>query len=436
MSNNVTKGSMAQGWSWIPTLYFAEGLPYILVMTVSVIMFKNLGMSNTDTALYTSWLYLPWVIKPFWSPFVDLLGTKRVWIVAMQLLIGAGLAGVAFSVSTDYWVAGSLSFLWLMAFASATHDISADGFYMLGLNNEQQSFFVGIRNTFYRIAIVFAQGVLVMAAGFMSNHFGDVAYAWSLTFYIAAALLIALALYHYFVLPNPSEDVKRSFSVKQLGELFKTFFTQKGILLSLAFILLYRLGESQLAKIASPFMLDPMDKGGLGLATEQVGFAYGTVGVVFLLLGGVLGGLVVAKHGLKRWLWPMVVMMNVPNLVYVYFAYFQPESFAVVISGISLEQFGYGFGFTGYMLYMLYVCAGTRRAVAHYAICTGFMALGVMLPKFWSGAFQEWLGYENFFWWAILCTLPGFWLVVEVRKHLPADFGRKTPESESSVAGT
>lgn len=171
MSNNVTKGSMAQGWSWIPTLYFAEGLPYILVMTVSVIMFKNLGMSNTDTALYTSWLYLPWVIKPFWSPFVDLLGTKRVWIVAMQLLIGAGLAGVAFSVSTDYWVAGSLSFLWLMAFASATHDISADGFYMLGLNNEQQSFFVGIRNTFYRIAIVFAQGVLVMAAGFMSNHF-------------------------------------------------------------------------------------------------------------------------------------------------------------------------------------------------------------------------------------------------------------------------
>ncbi len=417
MSNNVTKGSMAQGWSWIPTLYFAEGLPYILVMTVSVIMFKNLGMSNTDTALYTSWLYLPWVIKPFWSPFVDLLGTKRVWIVAMQLLIGAGLAGVAFSVSTDYWGAGSLSFLWLMAFASATHDISADGFYMLGLNNEQQSFFVGIRNTFYRIAIVFAQGVLVMAAGFMSNHFGDVAYAWSLTFYIAAALLIALALYHYFVLPNPSEDVKRSFSVKQLGELFNTFFTQKGILLSLAFILLYRLGESQLAKIASPFMLDPMDKGGLGLATEQVGFAYGTVGVVFLLLGGVLGGLVVAKHGLKRWLWPMVVMMNVPNLVYVYFAYFQPESFAVVISGISLEQFGYGFGFTGFMLYLIKISQGEFKT-AHYAICTGFMALGMMIPGMWAGAVEEALGYQQFFIWVCLCTIPGFILTYFISKRI------------------
>jgi PAT family beta-lactamase induction signal transducer AmpG len=386
-------------------------------MTVSVIMFKNLGMSNTDTALYTSWLYLPWVIKPFWSPFVDLLGTKRVWIVAMQLLIGAGLAGVAFSVSTDYWVAGSLSFLWLMAFASATHDISADGFYMLGLNNEQQSFFVGIRNTFYRIAIVFAQGVLVMAAGFMSNHFGDVAYAWSLTFYIAAALLIALALYHYFVLPNPSEDVKRSFSMKQLGELFKTFFTQKGILLSLAFILLYRLGESQLAKIASPFMLDPMDKGGLGLATEQVGFAYGTVGVVFLLLGGVLGGLVVAKHGLKRWLWPMVVMMNVPNLVYVYFAYFQPESFAVVISGISLEQFGYGFGFTGFMLYLIKISQGEFKT-AHYAICTGFMALGMMIPGMWAGAVEEALGYQQFFIWVCLCTIPGFILTYFISKRL------------------
>ena len=417
MSNNVTKGSMAQGWSWIPTLYFTEGLPYILVMTVSVIMFKNLGMSNADTALYTSWLYLPWDIKPFWSPFVDLLGTKRVWIVAMQLLIGAGLAGVAFSVSTDYWVAGSLSFLWLMAFASATHDISADGFYMLGLNNEQQSFFVGIRNTFYRIAIVFAQGVLVMAAGFMSNHFGDVAYAWSLTFYIAAALLIALALYHYFVLPNPSEDVKRSFSLKQLGELFKTFFTQKGILLSLAFILLYRLGESQLAKIASPFMLDPMDKGGLGLATEQVGFAYGTVGVVFLLLGGVLGGLVVAKHGLKRWLWPMVVMMNVPNLVYVYFAYFQPESFAVVISGISLEQFGYGFGFTGFMLYLIKISQGEFKT-AHYAICTGFMALGMMIPGMWAGAVEEALGYKQFFIWVCLCTIPGFILTYFISKRI------------------
>jgi PAT family beta-lactamase induction signal transducer AmpG len=335
----------------------------------------------------------------------------------MQLLIGAGLAGVAFSVSTDYWVAGSLSFLWLMAFASATHDISADGFYMLGLNNEQQSFFVGIRNTFYRIAIVFAQGVLVMAAGFMSNHFGDVAYAWSLTFYIAAALLIALALYHYFVLPNPSEDVKRSFSVKQLGELFKTFFTQKGILLSLAFILLYRLGESQLAKIASPFMLDPMDKGGLGLATEQVGFAYGTVGVVFLLLGGVLGGLVVAKHGLKRWLWPMVVMMNVPNLVYVYFAYFQPESFAVVISGISLEQFGYGFGFTGFMLYLIKISQGEFKT-AHYAICTGFMALGMMIPGMWAGAVEEALGYQQFFIWVCLCTIPGFILTYFISKRI------------------
>lgn len=406
-----------KGWSWVPTLYFAEGLPYVLVMTVSVIMFKNMGMSNTDSAFYTSWLYLPWVIKPIWSPLVDLSGTKRIWIITMQVLIGAGLAGVGLTINTDNWVRGSLVFLWLMAFASATHDISADGFYMLGLKEDEQSFFVGIRNTFYRIAVIFAQGVMVMAAGILSKRSGNVALSWSLTFYTAAGLMIAISLYHAFILPKPQEDEKRRMSLSGIADLFKTFFSQKDILLTMAFIMLYRLGEAQLTKITSPFMLDRIEDGGLGLATEQVGLAYGTIGVVFLLLGGIIGGIAVSRDGLKRWLWPMVIMMNVPNLLYVFLAYIQPENYPVIITSVSIEQFGYGFGFTAFTLYLIRVSQGAYKT-AHYSICTGFMALGMMLPGMWSGALEEAIGYRLFFIWVFVCTIPGFILTAMIKKRL------------------
>lgn len=407
-------------WSWIPTLYFAEGLPYVLVMTVSVIMYKNLGISNTDIAFYTSWLYLPWVIKPFWSPFVDLLKTKRWWITTMQLLIGAGLAGIAFFLPTNFFFQATLAVFWLMAFSSATHDIAADGFYMLALNESEQSLFVGIRNIFYRIATITGQGLLIVLAGMLEKWTGNIPYAWSLVFFVCAGLFIAIGLYHSYQLPKPTTD--KGASLGSLGNLFKTFFQKKGIVLSLAFILLYRLGEAQLAKLASPFLLDNPEMGGLNLSTEQVGIVYGTIGVIALLTGGIIGGIVASKHGLKKWLWYMVAAMNVPNLVYVYLAFVQPQNFWVISSCVAIEQLGYGFGFTAFMLYLIYVAQGPYQT-AHYAICTGFMALGMMLPGMIAGWLQEMMGYDWFFVWVCLCTLPG--IILAGFLPIPKDFGKK-----------
>ena len=407
-------------WSWIPTLYFAEGLPYVLVMTVSVIMYKNLGLSNTDIAFYTSWLYLPWVIKPFWSPFVDLLKTKRWWITTMQLLIGAGLAGIAFCLPTSLFFQSTLAIFWLMAFSSATHDIAADGFYMLALSESEQSLFVGIRNIFYRIATITGQGLLIVLAGMLEKWTGNIPYAWSLVFFVCAGLFIAIGLYHSYQLPKPTAD--KGASLGNLGDLFKTFFQKKGIVLSLAFILLYRLGEAQLAKLASPFLLDSPEMGGLNLSTEQVGIIYGTIGVIALLAGGIIGGIVASKHGLKKWLWYMVAAMNLPNLVYVYLAFVQPENFWVISSCVAIEQLGYGFGFTAFMLYLIYVAQGPYQT-AHYAICTGFMALGMMLPGMIAGWLQELMGYDWFFVWVCLCTIPG--IILAGFLPIPKDFGKK-----------
>ena len=407
-------------WSWIPTLYFAEGLPYVLVMTVSVIMYKNLGLSNTDIAFYTSWLYLPWVIKPFWSPFVDLLKTKRWWITTMQLLIGAGLAGIAFCLPTSLFFQSTLAIFWLMAFSSATHDIAADGFYMLALSESEQSLFVGIRNIFYRIATITGQGLLIVLAGMLEKWTGNIPYAWSLVFFVCAGLFIAIGLYHSYQLPKPTAD--EGASLGNLGHLFKTFFQKKGIVLSLAFILLYRLGEAQLAKLASPFLLDSPEMGGLNLSTEQVGIIYGTIGVIALLAGGIIGGIVASKHGLKKWLWYMVAAMNLPNLVYVYLAFVQPENFWVISSCVAIEQLGYGFGFTAFMLYLIYVAQGQYQT-AHYAICTGFMALGMMLPGMIAGWLQEIMGYDWFFIWVCLCTIPG--IILAGFLPIPEEFGKK-----------
>lgn len=407
-------------WSWIPTLYFAEGLPYVLVMTVSVIMYKNLGISNAEIAFYTSWLYLPWVIKPFWSPFVDLLKTKRWWITSMQLLIGAGLAGIAFFLPTTFFFQATLAVFWLMAFSSATHDIAADGFYMLALNESEQSLFVGIRNIFYRIATITGQGLLIVLAGMLEKWTGNIPYAWSLVFFVCAGLFIAIGLYHSYQLPKPTTD--KGAPLGSLGNLFKTFFQKKGIVLSLTFILLYRLGEAQLAKLASPFLLDSPEMGGLNLSTEQVGIIYGTIGVIALLLGGIVGGIVASKHGLKKWLWYMVAAMNVPNLVYVYLAFVQPENFWIISSCVAIEQLGYGFGFTAFMLYLIYVAQGPYQT-AHYAICTGFMALGMMLPGMIAGWLQEMMGYDWFFIWVCLCTIPG--IILASFLPIPEEFGKK-----------
>lgn len=399
-------------WAWIPSLYFAEGLPYVVVMTLSVIMYKRLEVSNTDIALYTSWLYFPWVIKPIWSPFVDLIRTKRWWIYAMQLLIGAGMAGVAFTLPGDMFLRCTLAFFWLMAFSSATHDIAADGFYMLGLNEDQQAFFIGIRNTFYRVAMLTGQGLLVMLAGYLENTTGRISFAWSLVFFILAGTFIGLALWHKYIMPKPDTDINRSqitpaTILSEFGKTFVTFFQKKGILPALLFMLTYRLGESQLVKLASPFLLDNREVGGLALSTSEVGFAYGTVGVVALLLGGVLGGMAIAHSGLRRWIWPMALAISLPNLVYLYMAYALPQSIWVVNACVAIEQFGYGFGFTAYTMYLMLFAEGNYKT-SHYAIGTGFMALGMMIPGMISGWIQEQIGYQHFFIWVMVCCIPVF----------------------------
>ncbi len=422
-------------WTWIPTLYFAQGLPYVAVMTIAVIMYKRLGLNNTDIALYTSWLYLPWVIKPIWSPFVDLIKTKRAWVIAMQGLIAAGFAGVAFFIPTSYYIQLTLAFFWLLAFASATHDIAADGFYMLGLTTGEQSLFVGIRNTAYRLATIFGQGVLVMFAGLMEkgviipNTKGNITLAWSITFYLLAGIFLGLMLYHKWVVPHPNSDKpQKDTNAKELFEsflkTFVTFFKKKDLGLMFFFILTYRLGESQLAKIASPFLLDPANKGGLNLDTEVVGIIYGTIGVIALLAGGIIGGVLISRDGFKKWIIPMAIAINLPDILYVWLASAMPSNSILIASAVAIEQLGYGFGFTAYMLYLIYIADGEHKT-AHYAIATGFMALGMMLPGMVAGWIQEMIGYTNFFIWVCICTIPGIVASILVKNKINPAFGKK-----------
>ena len=424
MSAHVKK---ANHWPWIPSLYFAEGLPFVAVMTVSTIMYKGLDISNTAIAFYTSWLYLPWVLKPLWSPVVDILRTRRFWIIAMQLLIGAGFAAVALTIPTDNVFRYSLAVFWLIAFSSATHDIAADGFYILGLSSHDQAWFSGIRNTFFRLAMISGQGLLVMVAGYLEETTGNTPHAWSVTFYLLAAVFLILFAWHRRVLPHPESDVEGQLhSVRQLMRdfiaTFGSFFRKPNIVPIIAFLLLYRFAESQIIKLASLFLLDEKSVGGLGLTTGDVGLTYGTVGVLMLTIGGLLGGFLAAQHGLKYWLWWMAAAINLPNAVYIALAYFAPDSLLAVSFAVGIEQFGYGFGFTAYTLFMLYVARG-EHSTAHFAICTGFMALGMMLPGMASGWLQELLGYQHFFIWALLAAIPSFIVVALI--PLDADFGRK-----------
>lgn len=414
-------------WTWIPSLYFAEGLPFVAVMTVSVIMYKKMALSNAEIAFYTSWLYLPWIIKPLWSPLVDILRTRRAWIISMQLLVGAAFAAVALSIPADNFLRYTMAAFWLVAFSSATHDIAADGFYILSLSDHEQAWFVGIRNTFYRLAMITGQGILVMVAGYLETSTGNIPSAWSISFYLLAALYLTLFAWHRRMLPRPETDVageveSLSALIAKFLETFAAFFRKAHIGKVLAFLLLYRLAEAQLVKLASPFLLDTRDVGGLGLGTAEVGFVYGTIGALMLTIGGIAGGLLAAQNGLKYWLWWMVAAINLPNAVYIVLAWLQPDSFLFINIAVGVEQFGYGFGFTAYTLYMIYIARG-EHSTAHFAICTGFMALGMMLPGLVSGALQEALGYSSFFIWVLIATIPSFLVVAAI--PLDENFGRK-----------
>lgn len=412
-------------WRWIPTLYFAQGLPYVAAMTLAMVMYKNLGLGNVEAALYTSWLYLPWVIKPLWSPLVELLGAKRGWIIAMQCVVGAGFAALALALPAASAVQWTLVLFWLVAFGSATHDIAADGFYLLALPPHQQAAFSGVRSALYRLSMIAGQGGLVSLAGLLQQRWADVRLAWTAVFGALALVFAGVALYHAWVLPRPSADrgaEAREPAGARFIEVFAAFFRRPDIGRVLAFLLLFRLAEAQSLKMVLPFLLDGRGAGGLGLSNVQVGGVYGTAGVIALTLGGLLGGWAVSRQGLRRWLWPMLLAVHVPNLVFVALAWSQPGSLTAVSIALALEQFGYGFGFTAYMLYMILVAEGPYRT-AHYAICTGFMAMGMMLPGMASGWIESRLGYERFFLWVCIATLPSFWAAARVR--IPADFGRK-----------
>lgn len=409
--------------SWLPSLYFAEGLPYMLVVVVSAILYKNLGISNTDIAFYTGLFYLPWVLKPLWSPFIDTIKNTKFWIVSTQLVIGVLFGLIGLTLPMGGFFKWSLIFMWLIAFSSATHDIAADGYYIQALNPHKQSFYVGFRSLFYRLAMIAVQGGLVAWVGYMHLHGSSMPEAWQTGMIVLAILFIVIGLYHFKVIDQIDTVKKKENISLTLKSTFKSFFQKKGIVPALAFIMLYRLGEAQLSKMATPFFLDSRELGGLGFNNEQVGLAVGTVGIIGLIIGGISGGFLVSKHGLKRVIWPMVIALNLPNVIYIVMAYYKPDFNIMVQAGIFIEQFGYGFGFTALMLYILMLSEG-RHSTAHYAFATGFMALGMMLPSMISGWLQTQLGYLQFFIWVLVCAIPSFVLIPYL--NINTDFGKKT----------
>ncbi len=408
-------------WAWVPTLYFAEGIPYFVVNVISVTMFKRLGMSNGDLAMYTSLLYLPWVIKPLWSPFVDVIRTKRWWILAMQLLVTAGFAALSLSVSPDAFGLSIVCF-YIVAFASATHDIAADGYYMIALDRRRQSLFVGIRSTFYRIASVFGQGIIVVMAGVLEERLGDIPRAWSVTLGASSLVFAALALWHLFALPrveqrrSPDSGAGARRVFRDFARAWTSFFRKDGVWLAIVFMLLYRLPEAFSVKMLTPFLLDAPADGGLGLTTAQSGLVYGTVGVIALTLGGILGGFYAARFGLRRSLWPMSLALALPCAVYLYMAAAQPSELWVVYFCVAFDQFGYGFGFTAYTLYMMHFSEGEFKT-SHYAICTAFMALSMMLPGLFAGWMQEAVGYTGFFIIVMICCLATVFVTLLARRR-------------------
>lgn len=439
-------------WAWIPTLYFAQGIPFIFINMVTMVLFTQLGMSETDATLYTGWLYLPWVIKPFWGPIVDIIKTKRWWTVVMQICVAVGLAGIAFTLPlpNQTEIAKGLPvsafsiclfFYFITAFCSATHDIASDGFYMIALDTNQQSMFVGIRSTFYRCANVFGQGGLVMIAGALESSFGgDKAKAWMLTVVCCAIFFGIVSIWHLFILPTPAADravgnaEKKSVRdiVNEFAGSFVTFFKKKHVVLAMLFMLLYRLPEAQVVKLCQPFLLASRDAGGLGMTQTEVGFAYGTLAIIGLTVGGIIGGICASNGGLRKWIWPMALATSLNCVAYIILSNVQPDystvaGKAITFSAIILEQFAYGFGFTAFMLFMMYFAEGPYKT-SHYAICTAFMALGMMLPGMAAGWIKEVMlgnSYVNFFFWVLACNLATWLVTALVRRHIDPAYGAK-----------
>ncbi len=408
-------------WSWVPSLYFAEGLPYAVVITVTTTMYTRLGISNAQMALYTSLLFLPWTLKAFWSPFVDIFSTRRKWIIAMQFLLTLSFGAVALALPGHLYFQLSMASFMVMAFLSSTHDIAADGYYMEALSQKQQSFFVGIRTTLYRTALIVGQGPLIMLAGWLETTYGDIPKAWALLFYILCGIFLCISVYHLLFLPikkdNDSLHLKSATIVtREFIDTFIAFFSKPHIIAALLFILLYKLPEAQLLKLISPFLLDDVDSGGLALSTANVGLTYGTIGVIGLMAGGIIGGIAATKGGLQRWLMPMAWSMSLTCATFLYLSIADNPSFSTINTCVFIEQFGYGFGTTAYILYLMQFSEG-KWSASHYAFCTGFMNLGMMLPGMAAGWIQQQLGYSGFFIWTMVCCTATIFVSYLVKSH-------------------
>ena len=439
-----TKKFWGSPMTWIPTLYFAQGIPYFIVNNISVMMFTKMGVPNGEMALFTSLLYLPWSLKPFWSPFVDIFKTKRWWTISMQILMSLAFILLTLTIprpDVEMIASGqtpismftvTLLLFVVTAFASATHDIAADGFYMLALSTGDQAQFVGIRSTFYRLASIFGQGVLVWLAGVIENSSGDIPNSWRITMLVTAVIFCLVTLYHTFIVPRPAGDTSSLKDDKpsvgaifaEFGRTFKTYFMKPGVVLAIVFMLLYRLPEAFLLKLCMPFLVASRDIGGLGMSTANVGLAYGTIGVIFLTVGGILGGIFASRLGLKKSLWVMAACMTLPCLTFVYLSMAQPTNIVAISTAIAIEQFGYGFGFTAYMLYMMYFSDGEFKT-SHYAICTAFMALSMLLPGMVAGYIQEAIGYVNFFWMVMVCCIGTLFVSVLAYRKIDPTYGKK-----------
>lgn len=441
---NETKKFWGSPMTWIPTLYFAQGIPYFIVNNISVMMFTKMGVPNGEMALFTSLLYLPWSLKPFWSPFVDIFKTKRWWTISMQILMSLAFILLTLTIprpDVEMIASGqtpismftvTLLLFVVTAFASATHDIAADGFYMLALSTGDQAQFVGIRSTFYRLASIFGQGVLVWLAGVIESNSGDIPNSWRITMLVTAVIFSLVTLYHTFVVPRPAGDTSSLKDDKpsvgaifaEFGRTFKTYFMKPGVVLAIVFMLLYRLPEAFLLKLCMPFLVATREVGGLGMSTANVGLAYGTIGVIFLTVGGILGGIYASRVGLKKSIWVMAACMTLPCLTFVYLSMAQPTNIVAISTAIAIEQFGYGFGFTAYMLYMMYFSDGEFKT-SHYAICTAFMALSMLLPGMVAGYIQEAIGYVNFFWMVMACCIGTLIVSVMVYRKIDPTYGKK-----------
>lgn len=414
-------------WLWVPTLYFAEGVPYFLVTTTSIVLFNQLGMPNGKMALFTSIIAFPWVVKPLWSPFVDIVKTKRWWILAMQTLMALSVLLLAWLAPAGHFTL-ALLFFTLTAFASATHDIAADGLYMLALTEKEQAAFVGIRSTFYRLAGIFCQSLLLLLVGWLQTC-TSVPMAWMYVLLGCGALIACIALWHNLFLPwaedatliRPREVQTAAAAhsrhlMLEVGMTFVEFFRKPGIGLALCFMLLYRLPEALLLKMNNPFFLAEQSAGGLGLGVHTIGHIY-FIGMVLMLLGGIVGGVWASRYGLKRVMLPMALCLTLPSVVYLYLALCQPSSFWIISACIGLEQLGYGLGYTACMLYMIHFAEGEHKT-AHFSFCTAFMFLGLLLPGMAAGYIEEAIGYVGFFAVVMACCIPSIAISIIVAKRL------------------